>query len=815
MKSQSYRYDLDGLRGIAIALVVVFHVFVGKVSGGVDVFLLLSGYFFMGSQLRYVSKRSASLNPWWPIWRTIRRLLPAIVVVLLGIVGLVEWLVPSLNRYEIVKQLTASLLYYQNWELASQGADYNIASNTVSPLQHLWSMSVQGQFYLIAIFFALGCGWFIRRQRIKHDRVVDIERLAGPILVVATIASFSYATYLHYQDQGLNYYSTWTRFWELSFGAVLLIYFTKIQLNKYLRELCTIIGLAMIFSASVLFNGADVFPGPQALVPLGGAAFVVLGDGRVASWLASKPIRWLGSIAYSLYLWHWPLLIVATVYFDQERPSTLLGCSVIALSLLLAHCTYKYVELPLKQQAKRPTRAERRLSKAWAALRSSWAPRWRAVGGCVIVVMMAGMLSINVAWNHRIQTAAQYQLSDENYPGAAALYGAKVPDRPYEPSLDVVSQLPPLPGARGCIASTKSDPMDVPGINRMEHCTFGDPNGKLTMYVVGGSHSEQYVNVLDPIAKQKSIKIIPLVRQGCPLYVSDDDQMFKQACTDWNQTVLQFIDQNPPDLVFTTVTRPLVEWDGSREAIPSAYPTLWEWLDERDIPMIGLRDNPWAVDESGNPRNNPDCIANAGDPQHPTECNMKRSDVYAEVNPAEAELKKYHNMITVDSSRWLCTDTTCPVIIGNVVVYRDNSHLSTAYMATVVPFMWDAIKDFLKDLYKGSAPKNWDEITVHSSSLAPTTKQEETAPSSSSLAPSEPTPLSSETISDTDQSQSEGEDDTSSTNSSESSDWEQSDSEVSESEDDSSVSTEETVPSEESTSANTAPEVLDEGLLTV
>lgn len=813
MKSQSYRYDLDGLRGIAIALVVVFHVFVGKVSGGVDVFLLLSGYFFMGSQLRYASKRSASLNPWWPIWRTMRRLLPAIVVVLLGIVGLVEWLVPTLNRYEIVKQLTASLLYYQNWELASQGADYNIASNTVSPLQHLWSMSVQGQFYLIAIFFALGCGWSVRRQRTKHGRVIDIERLAGPVLVLGTIASFSYATYLHYQDQGLNYYSTWTRLWELSFGAVLLIYFTKIRLNKYLQELCTIIGLAMIFSASILFDGAQVFPGPQALVPLGGAAFVVLGDGRVASWLASKPIRWLGSIAYSLYLWHWPLLIVATVYFDQERPSALLGCCVIALSLLLAHCTYKFVELPLKQHAKRPTRADRRFSKAWTALKSSWAPRWRAVGGCVIVVMMAGMLSIHANWNNRIQAAAHFTLSDENYPGAAALYGAKVPDLPFQPSLDVVAQLPPLPGARGCIASTKADITDVPGINRMEDCTFGDPNGKLTIYVVGGSHSEQYTNVLDPIGKQKSIKIIPLVRQSCPLYVEDPDHMFKQECTDWNQTVLQFIDQNPPDLVFTTVTRPFVEWGGRKDAIPSAFPTLWEWLDERDIPMIGFRDNPWAMEGYNTRRNNVECIANAVDPQNPTECDMKRSDVYADVNPADAELKKYSNMLSVDSSQWICTDTTCPVIIGNVVVYRDNSHLSTAYMATLVPIVWENIKDFIKDVNGGPTTDNWDDIAVDSSPVNPASQAHQVQPPASSPptpSPTESTPDSGETAPGVDQSQLNLDDGTAPATGSD-----VSGAEMSVSEEEGSGVTDEELPAGESASAEYPTEPADNSLLTI
>ena len=133
-----YRYDLDGLRGISIALVVLFHVYVGRVSGGVDVFLLLSGFFFFGAQYRNAINPRQSINPWWSIWRTLRRLIPTLVLVLFATTLFVIYFIPSLRTIDIAQQLRASLLYYQNYELALQGSDYAAAESETSPLQHLW-----------------------------------------------------------------------------------------------------------------------------------------------------------------------------------------------------------------------------------------------------------------------------------------------------------------------------------------------------------------------------------------------------------------------------------------------------------------------------------------------------------------------------------------------------------------------------------------------------------------------------------------------------------------------------------------------------
>ncbi|OBG31820.1 hypothetical protein A5672_26435 [Mycobacterium alsense] len=157
-----YRYDLDGLRGIAIALVAMFHVWFGRVSGGVDVFLALSGFFFGGKVLRAALSPELTLSPAAEVIRLVRRLLPALVVVLAGCAVLTILVQPETRWETFADQSLASLGYYQNWELANTVSDYLRAGEAVSPLQHIWSMSVQGQFYVGFLLLAAGCAYAMR-----------------------------------------------------------------------------------------------------------------------------------------------------------------------------------------------------------------------------------------------------------------------------------------------------------------------------------------------------------------------------------------------------------------------------------------------------------------------------------------------------------------------------------------------------------------------------------------------------------------------------------------------------------------------------
>ncbi len=310
-----YRYDLDGLRGIAIALVAIFHIWFGRVSGGVDVFLALSGFFFGGKLLRAALDPSQSLSLISQVIRLVRRLVPALVVVLAGCAVLTILVQPQTRWETFADQSLASLGYYQNWELTSTASNYLRAGEAVSPLQHIWSMSVQGQFFIAFLLLITGCTYLLRRLlRPRHLRTAFVVLLSA-----LTVASFVYAIFAHQDDQASAYYNSFARAWELLLGALVGALVRHIRWPTWLRTALGTVALAAVLSCGALIDGAQQFPGPWALVPVGATMLLILAGANVAGGgnrmpppnrlLAAAPLAALGAMAYTLYLWHWPLLI--------------------------------------------------------------------------------------------------------------------------------------------------------------------------------------------------------------------------------------------------------------------------------------------------------------------------------------------------------------------------------------------------------------------------------------------------------------------------------------------------------------------------
>ncbi|MEN0140293.1 MAG: acyltransferase family protein [Rhodococcus sp. (in: high G+C Gram-positive bacteria)] len=651
-----YRYDLDGLRGIAIALVVVYHVWFGRVSGGVDIFLVLSGFFFTGMLVRRVGADSGLSVP-AVLRRTARRLLPALVVVSAATAVVTVIQRPFTQWSGIADQLLASLLYVQNWQLARTASDYAAADASVSPLQHLWSMSVQGQFYVLALAVVAGVAWACRR------RIGLVRPVLGGVLGVGFLVSFGYAAALSQDRQSWAYFDTFARLWELLAGALLALVVHRVDLPRGWRVVLAVSGFAVVLGCGFLIDGAALFPGPAALIPVGAAvALILAGAGPseqpgVVAMLASRPFVELGGLAYSLYLWHWPILIFYLTWRERPAVGALGGLAVILVSLVLAWLTQRLIEARFQGGA-RPGRALTALV---------------AVLGVAVVGSASGWHAYLV--RNPETTARVGELDPWLYPGAASLTdGLFAPRADMRPTLLEAPGDLPQPTLDGCISDLSTRDVVT--------CVYGDVSADRTIAVVGSSHAEHWVPALDRIGQQRGIRVETYLKMGCPLTVADVPLLAGEPypdCGDWSRDVLDRLRDHRPDWVFSTSTRPNEE--GAGDVTPDDYVGLWERLADFGLPFLGIRDTPW-LHHDGVPYSAVDCLADGGDADS---CGLPRDEVLAPDNPTVEAARDLPSVHPLDLTDAVCDVAICRAAQGNILVYHDSHHLSATYVRSLAP----------------------------------------------------------------------------------------------------------------------------------
>lgn len=685
-----YRYDLDGLRGIAIALVAVFHIWFGRVSGGVDVFLALSGFFFGGKMLRAALNPAVSLSPAAETIRLIRRLVPALVVVLAGCAVLTILVQPQTRWETFADQSLASLGYYQNWELADTASDYLRASESVSPLQHIWSMSVQGQFYIGFLLMVAGCAYL--SQRLLRSRQAPHLRTGFIVLLVAlTVASFTYAIAAHSDNQALAYYSTFARAWELLLGVLVGALVGGVRWPMWLRTTLASVALAAVVSCGALIDGVKEFPGPWALVPIGATMLMILAGANLQALpstagrlplpnrlLATRPLITLGAIAYSLYLWHWPLLIFWLSYSGHRHAGFLDGIAILLLSGVLAYLTTQLVEDPLRY------RAPQGAGSPLPAVATPWQSRLRrptmALGAAVVLLGVA-LTATAFSWRQHVTVlrAAGKELSvlnPQDYPGARALTEhVRVPTLPMRPTVLEVKEEHPASTRDGCI----SDFVNPAVVN----CVYGDLAATRTVALAGGSHAEHWLPALELLGQVHHFKVVTYLKMGCPLsteqvpLIMGNNAPYPQ-CREWVQRTMAKLVSDRPDYVFTTTTRP---WNiKSGDVMPATYIGIWQTLSDNNIPILGVRDTPWLV-KNGQPFDPADCLAKkSGNAQT---CAIKRSDLLADRNQTLDFVDQFPLLKVLDMSDAICRSDLCRPVEGNVLIYNGAHHITPTYMRTM------------------------------------------------------------------------------------------------------------------------------------
>ncbi|WP_280512406.1 acyltransferase family protein [Nocardia farcinica] len=660
-RTSTYRSDLDGLRGIAIALVVIFHIWMGRVSGGVDVFLVLAGFFFTGSLLRRaetgegVALRATAA-------RLGRRLLPALVVVLVTVAVVGVLTRPYTQWTDLASQTLASLLYYQNWHLALSWSDYLAADPSVSPLQHLWSMSLQGQFYVATLLGIAALVWVCRTV----GRPAALRPAVALVLAVLAAASFGYAARGVGLHQGWNYYDSFARAWELLAGALIAVALPALSLPRVLRVLLALAGATLVLACGWIVDGAARFPGPAALIPVGATLALILAGQNLATGalplpnrlLAAAPMVRLGELAYALYLWHWPLLI----FLLAERGTPTIGVEgglvVLAGSLVLAYLTHRYVEQPLRAPA--PARPPRALTGRHVVL---------ALGVSLLALAVTAQVVAGLLPPRPVS-----ELDPIRYPGAEALVGgAHTPRADMRPTVFEAPADAAYPTHDGCIADWDT--------REVITCDYGDTAAERTIAVVGSSHAEHWVPALDLLGREHGFRIAVYLKMGCPLTVAEEVSYKGQAipdCRDWSAEVIDRLGVDRPEWVFTTGTRPR---DKTGDETPADYLAVWTRLSEHGLNVLAMRDTPW-LRRDGVRYRAIDCLAQNGDRYS---CGMRRADALDPVNPAEEPATSFPNVFPLDLSDAVCEVDICPVVEGNILIYHDEHHLTASYSRSMAP----------------------------------------------------------------------------------------------------------------------------------
>ncbi|HLU60511.1 MAG TPA: acyltransferase family protein [Pseudonocardia sp.] len=657
-----FRPELQGLRALAVLLVVVYHVWIGRVSGGVDVFFFVSGYLLTGQLLRAAERGELDVRARW--MRSLARLVPAAAVVLVATAGAAALVLPEGRWGQTVREIAAAALFLENWQLAADSVDYAARNNVVSVAQHFWSLSVQVQVFLLwPLLFAvvaIAC-------RGAADK---LHRTATLVLAGVFATSLVYSIELTITNQPLAYFHTLTRLWEFALGGLLALHGHRIALTRRGRVAAGWAGVVALVACGAVIPVAHAFPGIAALWPTGAAALVLLAGQTGAALgadrlLVAAPARYLGDISYALYLWHWPLLVLYQQGSGRQDVGLAAGALIIAAATGLAALTYECLEKPLNRR-RGGLRRQVRITAAGTA----------------------AVLAVALVWQLAAVSRADTEavLGDDAHPGARALLSdEEVPPAPYLPSAVAVTE--------DWVRIERWDCTQMSGFP-MDMCAQPLPVAEDTqeplppdrrIVVVGDSHAQQLTGALLPIAERNNWQIITIVRGACPFSTASEVVPDDQDCLAWNAAAAEEIIAMRPDAVVTLASRDVRA--GQTEQTPAGFVEQWRRLDAEGIPVIALRDNP-RFDHSI-----PDCVQTR--PDDIDGCGGDRAEFYAPTPPWAGLPDVPDNVTFVDTADAVCDAHRCPPVIGNVLVYMDDNHLTATYSTSMSDLLASRIEEGL------------------------------------------------------------------------------------------------------------------------
>ena len=665
-RRSGFRPDIQGLRAIAVLLVVLFHSGVETLSGGyvgVDVFFVISG-FLITTHLLESLEREGRIRFGAFYAKRARRILPAsLLVAALTVVAAWIWMSPLLLE-SVVKDAIATALYVPNYRFALEDTDY-LAEATPSVFQHYWSLGIEEQFYLfwpavLAVVF-----WLCRRS----------ERRLMAAMVLLTAVSFLACVLLMDISQPWTFFSLPTRAWELGVGGLvaMLLRTGAAWLRSPRIGLLAWAGLGSLLVIALVYDEGTPFPGWTAALPVLATALMIIGGAAPGRWHATSvlglaPMQFVGAISYSLYLVHWPLQVIpqAVAFSDEPLPlwiRLLLGAAAVPLAWLL----YRFVE--------RPVISWRRLREA----RLRWTGMLAAAASVALIAVSGG---VHVAAMQQSLAAQETVAAPEE---GEKPEGTEVVPGNLDPGLDEAEDDNPEVYASDCHRSqSDSDPSG---------CQVGENPDAPLVFLFGDSHAASWYPALEKLAEEGTIRLDTNTKSSChslDIAQEHEDQPYT-SCEQWREGVLERIDEEQPELVilanYNNPETPLVD-DGD-------LATQWQeglssTLSQIDGPEVAvMKDVP---DQQRTPRL---CLSRHVDDAQ--KCAAPLEDAFVEeLVQAEDAALEGTGAHRVDLTDRLCNDEDCPVIIGDTLVYRDAHHLTETFSRDLSEPLWEQLEPLLE-----------------------------------------------------------------------------------------------------------------------
>jgi peptidoglycan/LPS O-acetylase OafA/YrhL len=662
--SPHFRPDIQGMRAIAVGIVVLDHAHIPGLSGGfigVDVFFVLSGFLITGLLLGDVAKTGGVrfLNFYA---RRAARILPAATLVIVATLAASYIVLNVIQARSVAGDGLWSVFFLANYHFAAVGTNYFAAVTATSPLQHFWSLAVEEQFYLVWPFLLGTVAFLTHRRRATTSYHVPRRSLYALLIPIT-----AYSLYLSITQTSANptaaYFSTFDRTWELGIGALLALTLPHLsRIPGLARAALSWAGLAGVLLAATTFSSHTRIPGYLALVPvLGAAAMVAGGVGRprygASSLLAVRPLRFIGDISYSLYLWHWPVLILGAAALGS-RDTLSVRVGLIIGSLALSALSYYGYENPARH-------AKLLLKKTWHAM-----VLWPAALAAVAITALACAPQVPfVAATQQATSPTSAHVTVYQAVTAAvtsAQSGAAVPHATTPSLLVAASASVNLGNCSAYLRLTS------------KICNYGAPSGTKTLVVFGSSHSTMWVPALAIIAKKDNWKLIPIVKEACGYdsYEGIGPNAPGSACVQWYAWATKQITKLHPDaIVMGSFTRTYWWYQGESTVISQLRPLTKRFILFSDTPTIPPP---------------PGCLTNKGATQK--SCLWTISPKVAKHRVQTSALAAATGVQYLDITDLFCTTGgLCPSIINDIIPYHDGAHLTPQYSRFLAPALAPAL----------------------------------------------------------------------------------------------------------------------------